>query len=72
MGRYTVEILEARIKELEDGSCRFNCRSMKEAFIDGWYAGTEYSHDRWMEQESSIAASQAYKQWLKDQRAEKD
>jgi len=31
--------LRQRIKELEDGSCRYNCRTMKEAFMAGHLAG---------------------------------
>ena len=33
--------LKARIFELEQGSCRFNCRTKKEAFLAGFDAGTE-------------------------------
>lgn len=43
--QYYIDILEdqaaddeRRIKELEDGSCRFNCRSVKEAFHAGYLA----------------------------------
>ena len=33
-----INIREYRIKELEDGACRFNCRTVKEAFIAGAHA----------------------------------
>ena len=29
-----------RIKELESGSCRFNCKSVKQAFLAGFDAGS--------------------------------
>ena len=32
----TVEELQKRIKELEDGSCRFNCRTAKENWMQGY------------------------------------
>jgi hypothetical protein len=31
-----VDILHRRIRELEDGACRFNCRKEKVAFKEGW------------------------------------
>ena len=34
-----IRALRCRIQELEDGSCRFNCRSVKEAFHSGYLAG---------------------------------
>jgi hypothetical protein len=36
-----VDILHRRIRELEDGHCRFNCATMKEAFIAGYNWGQE-------------------------------
>lgn len=35
----TAEEYERRIKELEEGACRFNCRTAKEAFMAGFDAG---------------------------------
>ena len=37
--------LKTRIKELEEGSCRFNCRTAKAAFMAGFDAGSEYCFD---------------------------
>ena len=36
-----VRQLKARIKDLEEGACRFNCRTQKQAFIDGYRVGVE-------------------------------
>ena len=45
-----------RIEELESGSCRFNCRTAKDAFMAGltWSA------------HGFVDAEHAYKQWLKE------
>ena len=52
--------MERRIKELEEGSCRFNCRSKKEAFMAGWLVGHNvYNVDD---------PKRAYTKWLKEQR----
>ena len=48
----------ARIKELEDGTCRFNCRTAKEAFIAGY---TMYSDA------DDTTAEEAYKEWRSEQ-----
>jgi len=37
--------LRARVKELEEGKCRFNCRTKKEAFLAGWDAAYEDNVD---------------------------
>lgn len=34
----TVEEQAERIRELEDGSCRFNCRKIKDVEYAAWYA----------------------------------
>ena len=52
--------LKTRIKELEEGSCRFNCRTSKEAFIAGYMDGhldggatqkpdPDYAYKEWRE-----------------------
>ena len=46
--RETEDRLEARIKELEEGACRYNCRTAKEAFMAGFEAG--YSEGFWTEE----------------------
>ena len=55
--RDTVNKLRQRIKELEDGSCRFNCRTTKEAFIAGYLADTQHG------ELTVVAAEIAYKEW---------
>jgi len=57
-----IETLNARIKELESGSCRFNCRTKKEAFIAGWMCSV--THTTTDEREESVIATEAYKEWL--------
>ena len=47
--------MEQRIKELEDGACRFNCRTEKEAFIAGFDC-----RDNW---DGGTSNEQAYKEW---------
>jgi len=56
---YTIEILQARIKELEEGSCRHHCITKKEAFIAGFGYGdnSEMSLHR---------ADTAYKEWINE------
>ena len=49
--------LKNRIQELEDGSCRFNCRTMKQAFIAGYLADSQHG------EHSEKAAEMAYKEW---------
>ena len=31
--------------QLDDGKCRFNCRTEKENFVDGWMAGARHLDD---------------------------
>lgn len=52
-----VGYLRARIKELEDGSCRFHCRTLKQAFIAGYLADSQHG------EHSRLAAERAYKEW---------
>ena len=52
-----VQALRNRIKELEDGACRFNCRTVKEAFIAGYKA--DLQHD----EISDEHAERAYQEW---------
>lgn len=56
------ERLQQRIDELRDGSCRYNCRTMKEAFFAGY---TEGYGDRFGEH---YDPEDAYKVWLKESR----
>ena len=56
------ERLQQRIDELRDGSCRYNCRTMKEAFVAGY---TEGYGDRFSE---NYDPEDAYKVWLKESR----
>ncbi|TFH49298.1 MAG: hypothetical protein E4G89_05030 [Methanothrix sp.] len=44
--------MQKRINELEDGSCRFNCKAEKEAFIAGFL---------WEDEE--VNGFDAYKEW---------
>lgn len=37
----TIELLDERIEQLESGSCRFNCRTAKSAFLAGFDAGAD-------------------------------
>ena len=57
-----IAYLEKRIKELEDGSCRFNCRSMKDAFMAGFYAGADDTAN------SRKIIDADYREWLREQR----
>ena len=59
-----VTALEARIKELEEGSCRFNCRTMKEAFMAGWAACFEECDIFGLSEEYLM--NQAYRKWKDD------
>ncbi len=58
-----VERLKERIKSLEGGCCRFNCRTERQAFIigydDGWMDGMERNPD-WNPQ-------LAYKEWKSEE-----
>ena len=60
----TEEHLHKRIKELEDGCCRFNCRTQKEAYI----AGAQDAIYRIKRYEDGAAPTlaeiqKAYKEW---------
>ena len=50
-----------RIKELEGGACRFNCRNRKEAFL----AGAEWGLDETRGPTLQTTAG-AYNQWIKE------
>lgn len=71
MADSTISNLERRIKELEEGSCRFNCRDQKAAFMAGFEAG--FHEGFWVEGNSADphkdcfdSPSTHYLQWLKD------
>lgn len=65
--------LKDRIFELEQGACRFNCRTEKKAFLDGFrfgvvrmckeVLGTDYPESGWCEEDERLAelAYQEYK-----------
>ena len=59
-----VERLQKRIKELEDGCCRFNCRTQKEAYIAG-AQDTIYRIKRYEDGAAPTLAEiqKAYKHW---------
>ena len=59
--------LEKRVDELESGSCRFNCRSMKEAFMAGYRLGL---NDGMVFGENH--EDECYRFWLKEQREKTD
>lgn len=52
--------LQKRIDELKSGACRFNCASMKEAFIAGYEFGAEDMLADW------YCPNTAYKSWMKE------
>jgi hypothetical protein len=64
--------LKERIYELESGACRFNCRSEKGAFIDGFrygivrmckeVLGSDYPATGWNSEDRKIAEL-AYKEY---------
>ena len=53
----TVSKLLDRIMELEDGSCRFHCRTVDQAFIAGYMADSQHG------EHSEFAAHLALKAW---------
>ena len=63
MFRSREDELEARIKELEEGSCRFNCRTRKEAFMAGWHRFAAQAKIMNSNEEVQKAADRAYKEW---------
>ena len=57
------DAMEKRIKELEDGSCRFNCRTVKEGFYAGWDAQVY----KWCKTgKVGGHCLEAYKEWRKE------
>ena len=50
-----IDSLRERIEELQDGSCRHHCRTVKEAFIAGFDC-----RDNW---DGGTSNEQAYKEW---------
>jgi len=52
---------DKRIKELEDGSCRFHCRSVKDAFMAGYLA--DLQHIEQHDDDILRAAVIAYQAW---------
>jgi hypothetical protein len=66
------ERLQQRIDELRNGSCRYNCRTMKEAWMDGWAAAVGwFSLEIGDEQDwSPPEREQLYRDWLKESRGD--
>jgi hypothetical protein len=61
------EGLRVRIRELEEGSCRYNCRTAKQAFLAGFNAGAEDAWDAGKIIDDDLHAktvNDAYKKWL--------
>jgi hypothetical protein len=54
---YRISMLRERIHDLENGACRFNCRTAKSAFEAGWKARMRMAKTKinWWED--------AYKEW---------
>jgi len=68
-----VAYLKGRIFELEQGACRFNCRTRKEAFIDGFRYGVVrvgriagVGDSVWSEDDQEMA-EMAYKEYLEQE-----
>ena len=60
-----IEELERRIQELEEGSCRFNCREGRDAFI----AGYELAHGWGLtDREKQVIGGREYNKWRREQR----
>lgn len=62
--------LKQRIHELEQGACRFNCRTRKQAFLAGFDAGTEdvVESGRIIDDDFyKEVTEQAYKEWCDEQ-----
>jgi len=64
-----VDALKARIKELEEGACRFNCRKQKDAWMAGWYRFAAQAKIMNSDQELQGAAEAAYKEWKNSTKA---
>ena len=56
-----VRRLEDRIRDLEEGACRFKCRNMKESFIAGYLADLQH------EELTKEHANRAYQEWRDEQ-----
>ena len=64
--------LKQEIFELKQGACRFNCRTQKEAFIDGFrfgivrmcreILGSDYPLGGWCKEDQEMAEL-AYREW---------
>lgn len=61
--RKLVTDLNRRIKELEEGECRFHCRMRK----DMWKAGGRYVWEHWnkLGRPAGVHLDQMYKEWRK-------
>ena len=57
----TAEEYERRIKELEEGACRYNCRTAKQAFIAGFVWGDSDDYHRAI----GVTPESAYEEWKK-------
>ena len=61
--------LKQRIFELEQGGCRFNCRTEKQAFIAGYYAASEVNWDFQAPCDDEMA-ERAHKEWKDGRKAD--
>ena len=59
-----IEKLEAENAALRDGSCRFNCRSMRAMFIIGY---REAIANQDIEGDIRVTPEQAYDEWKEEQ-----
>ena len=60
--------LRERIKELEEGACRFNCATRKKAFMAGWEALDEqWAIEHFSMGEYHYDPEIAYKEWRNEQ-----
>ena len=54
--------LETRVKELEQGECRFHCRTAKQNWIAGWMWGYEFAFSTSVSRRNDLA-KEAYDEW---------
>ena len=59
-----IQYLRKRIKELEEGECRFNCRTQKAAFFSGYKLAIGDAFQEW---DNDIMEA-AYEVWRLDQK----
>jgi len=62
----TISRMEDRIEELEEGSCRFNCATRKQAFMAGWHRFAAQAKLFNTNKEIESAGQGAYKKWQRE------